>query len=788
MNQSRRIRYLIFQAFLAGVLLTLTNLGFALFSEEMHSEIPLWQTVFTDLLFNLTFSAGFIALLSPLYILISTLHPIAGESFVHFALIVLLTGNAALNHYAQQTHLSLGSDLYGYTLDDILFIVGSSTEVNVKTLILFLIFPALLIAGTLLKREDQTSTIWFAIPLILSVFSSVFLADRFTETSRLAYFVADSWNYWQDSSSEADDWKPSEEYPLLRPLTQGKEPLNEFLNHGPQKPNIVILVVEGLGSDFMGAGAEYPGFTPFLDSLSKESLYWSNFMSNTGRSFGALPSILGSAPFGKNGFLDLEELPDHISLISLLKKNGYHTSYFEGGQSSFDNKNRYLNQEGIDLLIDQNSFDNTYRMTTSNKEGFSWGYPDSEIYRKTLSTLKEGEMPRLDIILSISNHEPFQFPDKQAYVEKARTLMNSSELSDAKKRAIEKNIDVFASLLYTDESIRELYAGLKKRADFDHTLLLITGDHRLIPVPQKDQICRYHVPLIVHSPLQKEAREFKGVSSHLDITPSLARMLAANYGLELPAQVPWLGNGLSPSASFESTGKIPLMKYKGSFSDYVAGTSYLSGKDIYKLSDGLHLEEMGDAEMLKTLKNEQNQAERMFRYATLQNKIIPDNLVMNVSNLIQLSDADQKKVNKLTRGMNEGEIFFMARDSAHHKHYDIALLLLDHLNNLNFNHFDGRTLRGRIYGWTQRYPEAEKELRFVIERSPLYQDAYAALLDLYWWNDAPGKAREIAKLSQTYFPEDKNFQRSVKEKLARFEPTDTSEELASVEKTHSEDL
>jgi hypothetical protein len=39
----------------------------------------------------------------------------------------------------------------------------------------------------------------------------------------------------------------------------------------------------------------------YLDSLIPKSLYWENFVSN-GRTFGALPSILGSLPYGEKDF------------------------------------------------------------------------------------------------------------------------------------------------------------------------------------------------------------------------------------------------------------------------------------------------------------------------------------------------------------------------------------------------------------------------------------------------------------------------------------------------------
>jgi uncharacterized sulfatase len=61
---------------------------------------------------------------------------------------------------------------------------------------------------------------------------------------------------------------------------------------------------------------EREAFTPFLDELSGKSLYWANFLATQGRTFGALPSILGSLPYAEKGFTNLgERMPNTLTLI-----------------------------------------------------------------------------------------------------------------------------------------------------------------------------------------------------------------------------------------------------------------------------------------------------------------------------------------------------------------------------------------------------------------------------------------------------------------------------------------
>ena len=85
------------------------------------------------------------------------------------------------------------------------------------------------------------------------------------------------------------------EYPLERIDNVGNV-LGRYFRNSESKPNIVFIVVESLGADLFGVNEYGYTFTPFLDSLSKHSLLWSNCISTTSRSFGVVPAITGSVP------------------------------------------------------------------------------------------------------------------------------------------------------------------------------------------------------------------------------------------------------------------------------------------------------------------------------------------------------------------------------------------------------------------------------------------------------------------------------------------------------------
>lgn len=773
------LKYLIQVSFTLSFLLILNDTLTVILSESNISGasnvfVDIIQTIIVDLAIGGIFALIFAI---PFVLLNKVSHLVAEMSLIFFGLIILLA-NLGLNRYFDTTHLSLGSDLFGYSFSDILMVINTSTEFTLMGLMPFIVFPVVFVLLNhymVFMNINRKVLVYTFLVSVICLFTGKALNAKMD--TNLTYFVSDSINYKLTNRELASqNWETDkEEYPLLHTVNLEKDVFGQYLNLNQKKPNIVMVVVEGLGSDFVGKAAQYPGFTPYIDSLAKESLYWSNFLSNTGRSFGALPSILGSAPFGEKGFLDIENTPNHLSLISLLKQNGYKTSYYEGGNSTFDNKLKYLNNEGIDFVLDEANFGPGYSKFEEGEGGFSWGYPDGEIYRKTLSLLKAEEKPRLDIILTISNHEPFNFPNRDKYKTKAEEIKSSSNFSESRKNTIDEHINVFSSLLYTDATLKSFMEEYKSKEDYENTIFIITGDHRLIPVPQKDVMCRYHVPLIVYSPMQKIAQEFKGVSSHMDITPSIMTMLKNGYQAEVPKQVPWLGQSLSASTSFMSDREIPLMQYKGGFKDYVVNELYLAGDAFFKIEDNLNLSSIDTEEQKSLLKERFTQHRKMNAYVTMENKIFPASANIDKSANINFTADQQGVIDENTKGLNLTleQIYYIAREMAFDKNYDDAHTLISYIESKNPLHFDALTLRGRIYGWNGEFENAHKQLLYVINRAPLYSDAYSAILDLYWWNDKPSLAAGIAKKIEENFADDESFMFQSKISMSRFD----SEEL-----------
>ncbi|MEH6746808.1 MAG: sulfatase-like hydrolase/transferase [Maribacter arcticus] len=663
-----------------------------------------------------------------------------GFNIVFVLLSFILIIEAMLTGYYCSTLVPLGSDLLGYSYSDMKITIANSGGFILSV---YLFIGVVILISLFLGLYRVTSKVYHRIsrmyPFTIVLFS-LFLASLFTDgkpinQNKTQYLVVNLYN----SSTEDNSYTSTEEYPLIK-KPNIENVLGEYFTLKEQKPNIVFIMVEGLGRDFVGEGAEYGGFTPYLDSLTNKSLYWENFLSNTGRTFGVLPSLLGSLPFGKSGFMELEEFPNKLTLFSVLKNNGYHTSFYQGTNSSFDKVDRFLNSENVDFVLDKSGFGVNYQQQAEDAAGSSWGYPDKELFKKSISLPREENQPRLEVYMTISTHEPFIPPSQEYYEREVETILSKGNFDSRVEKVIEKNDNVFATLLYTDEAIKWFMQAYKSQPNYENTIFIITGDHRLIPIPQRNNISRFHVPLIMYSPMLKTTRKMSSVSSHFDVTPSLLALLENQYELKMPKKVAWMGGALDMQTAFRSTKNIPLMRNKNELKEYISEEKLYTDGDIMEIDENMDISTaFGGSSVEATLERFKS----INHYVTTENKIIPDSLAIFTIQKEKFTDSETVWLNSVYDGKDSDKGYFKARELAWNKKWDKALLLCRYNLSEAPSHIDTKILMGRVNSWKGNHDKATEILKECININPNYIDSYAALFDVYFWSDKTKEALEL---------------------------------------------
>lgn len=576
-------------------------------------------------------------------------------------IILFFIGHVLLINYFNVALVMLGADLFIYSTEDILQTVGASGGLNITSFFYFLVVILTVLAMVIfipkkIKLNFYASSVVIIISLLSLLPENSFSTPRanlgseyvnnlvinksshFYTASYAHYFpepfevdiYADNYaGYFVDKFRKAFSFEYVDEsnYPFLREEAEF-DVLTPYFEPGQEKPNVVIIIVEGLGRAFTNKGAYLGNFTPFLDSLADKSLYWKNFLSQGGRTFAVLPSILGSLPFAENGYLELgENMPNQHSLINLLNYNGYHTSFYYGGNSGFDNMKMFLNRNDIAELKDISSFPPGYTKLPAFN-GFTWGYNDKELFRHYLNTRKDDPKgkPQFSVLLTVSMHNPFLINEQEKYIEVFENRMILLDFDDEKKKSYRNFQNQYSSILYTDDALRSFFAEYEKRQDFSNTVFVITGDHRIPEIPMASKIDRYHVPLIIYSPMLKRTATISSISTHNDIAPSLLNFLKNNHQLELPEYVSWQGIGLDTTSSFQNLQSFALMQTKTDLVDFVQGEYHLNGNELYKFTAELKEENVIDPLKKEELLSAFNYYKQKNSSIVKGSKIIPDSL------------------------------------------------------------------------------------------------------------------------------------------------------------------
>jgi hypothetical protein len=588
------------------------------------------------------------------FILLSLVHRSVATVFFISAGCITVLLSLSLQFYFVNSLLPLGSDLFAYSWDEIKHTAGSAGGVSGLVVFLFIGFTGLALFLLLFFQQKIFPPAVFLVFYIFIAISFIFTLnpgpknfktdfDSYLASNKFGYFCSKSFDYFagpkktvnpaecdmqETGTGTADFTYVSSDYPFLH-TDETRDVLgNFFAPRDTTPPNIVFILVESLGSAYSGEHACLGSFTPFLDSLAQHGLYWENFLSTGGRTFAVLPSILASLPFAEKGFIEMrEKMPRHLSLVKLLKQRGYFTSFLFGGDARFDGMDVFMQRQGTDRITDIGLFGMGYEKLPSNEEGFTWGYGDREIFRKYLDiTAGPHTKPRLDIILTVAMHSPFAINNQDYYSRLFEKHLEGLNIPADMKPERKSYAKQYATVLCFDDALRYFMGQYARRSDFANTIFIITGDHRMPEIPLGTQLDRFHVPLLIYSPLLKRTAKFLSVSTQFDITPSLTAFLRDNYGFQFPAYAHWIGFGLDTARVFRNIHSYPLMRNKNELIDYIDGTNFLANDNLYQVYPNMDIEAVNNVGLLGEIQRKFDKYKATSQMVCSQGRLVPDSV------------------------------------------------------------------------------------------------------------------------------------------------------------------
>jgi len=592
-------------------------------------------------------------LLFPVYAILFFFNKTISNIFVSIILSLLVLFEAGLTVYFFHTGALLGAELFARPFSEVKSTIEATLNIwmlilaIMATIIFFYFILFLLNKKTLHRKIIITTTLVALImasffPLIpksatgkesTTIKNYIQNKNLYCFTSTKEYFLSTQKNsdVEYDHERVLEFLKDNPERiitDLYYPLERAYEAINvlaPYFKPDTIKPNIVIFILESLGREWTYSDDKGVSFTPFLDSLANKGLYWKNCISTTRRSFGIVPSTTGSLPFGVKGF-QFGNMPDHNSLIKILKKNYYKTHAFYAGAFYFDAVNDYLLAQDIDYMSEVYYKD--YEKNKTENNGFPyWGYHDSIMYSKVLQDphFLTATTPYFNLFITTSAH---QLADKKNVHYKRAYQLLMEIIKSAPKDKQEyylKRIDHAASIFYQDLCLKDFFESYNKREDFNHTIFIFTGDHAS-GMMQKNDLSPFHVPLLIWSPLLSTHKKFPALVSHNDLVPTLEALLREHYNLTSLPTTHWLGNSLDTSSVFASNLKTVMFDYSNGYKDIIYNNYYYNSQ-LFEIENGnLDLKEIQNDSVKEFMKNRLELYRYIHKYVYLNNKLTKESL------------------------------------------------------------------------------------------------------------------------------------------------------------------
>lgn len=314
--------------------------------------------------------------------------------------------------------------------------------------------------------------------------------------------------------------------------------------------NIVIVLEESLGAQFIGSLGGRP-LSPHYDRLSRQGWAFTRLYATGTRSVRGIEAVVaGFAPTPAEAAVKrARSQHGFFTLAEALRRRGYDTTFYYGGESHFDNMRGFFLGNGFGRVIEQKDFrDPAFEGT--------WGVSDEDLFARADAEFRQlharGE-PFFGLVFTSSNHDPFEFPDGR--------ISLHEQLKQTRDNAAK----------YADHALGTFFERAMAAPYWGDTVFLVVADHDsrvfgrdLVPVDN------FHVPGLLLGGGIAPRRDDR-VASQVDLGPTLLSLAG------IDAATPMVGRDLS-DPSLRLPGRA-LMQYDRNF-------AYMQGEDVVVLQPG----------------------------------------------------------------------------------------------------------------------------------------------------------------------------------------------------------
>lgn len=273
-----------------------------------------------------------------------------------------------------------------------------------------------------------------------------------------------------------------------------------------RRPNVVLFLVESFGRSTVDERVGGEPVAPEFQRLKGEGVYFDNLFANSFRTDRGTVAVLSGFPAQtKMSVMKLPVKSQRLpSIARSLRREGYATSFYYGGDLNFTNTASYLYGTGFDRLTWQK--DLHFDAPTSK-----WGYADDVVIDAfTDHVLAEAasQRPFFAAMLTLSSHEPFDVP----FAKFDDPMLNA--------------------MAFTDACLGRFVERVRQTPVWDDLLVILIADHAY-PYPYgiaNSDALRHRIPMLWLGGAVRRPTVVETYGSQSDLAATLLAQLGIAHG------------------------------------------------------------------------------------------------------------------------------------------------------------------------------------------------------------------------------------------------------------------
>jgi len=321
---------------------------------------------------------------------------------------------------------------------------------------------------------------------------------------------------------------------------------NKYLHQAepPVRDNVVIIILESFGSEYIGIENNGQGYTPFFDSLATKGTLFRENYANGRRSILALPAILAGLPsLMDDSFISSSYESNQVyGLGNILEPAGYVTSFFHGGANGTMSFDAFTKKTGIRKYYGLNEYPRNLK--DKDYDGL-WGIFDEPFLQFTAQELSREKQPFAATVFTLSSHDPYTIP------------------AQYQGRFPQGSLPLHETLGYTDFALRQFFKTAAQQPWYSNTLFILTGDHtqKTKRPGYNNTVAMHKVPLLLFHPSKSFSyADTRKITQHADILPTIVDYLNVETNKLLPFGHSVLDTAQNGGAMYYASGMTSLLK------------------------------------------------------------------------------------------------------------------------------------------------------------------------------------------------------------------------------------